>query len=166
MKTEHKLVDTAKAMLRGNHDNENLHMKSREDEAHNLKTLLSVSENNKLNRKLVDGKNEERQKRDILPSLYLIAGFSLLLSQGSGNWLSSSSHSPLNLPPSASLLTSHKETVPTSANDLSRFPQLVPQYSGLAPKATFPIQPFLTCAPSCRQRIWCKNRFTTSRLRF
>lgn len=44
-------------MLRGNHDNENPHIKSREDEAHNLKTLLKVSENNKLNPKLVDGKN-------------------------------------------------------------------------------------------------------------
>lgn len=56
MKTEHKLVDTAKAMLRENHDNENPHIKSRENEAHNLKTLLKVSENNKLNPKLVDGK--------------------------------------------------------------------------------------------------------------
>lgn len=44
---------------------------------------------------------------------------------GSGNWLSSpTSHSPLNLPPAASLLTSPKETVLTSANDLSCFPQL------------------------------------------
>lgn len=56
MKTEHKLVDTAKAILRGNYSNENPHIKSRENEAHNLKTHLKVSEN-KLNPKLVEGKN-------------------------------------------------------------------------------------------------------------
>lgn len=35
------------------------HIKSGEDEAHNPKTLLKVSENNKLNPKLVDGKNTQ-----------------------------------------------------------------------------------------------------------
>lgn len=56
MKTEHKLVDTVKVILGGNYNNENPHIKSRENEAHNLKTHLRVSEN-KLNPKLVEGKN-------------------------------------------------------------------------------------------------------------
>lgn len=56
-KEKDKLLDTAKAILLGNYDNENPHIKSRENEARNLKTHLKVSENSKLNPKLVDGKN-------------------------------------------------------------------------------------------------------------
>lgn len=71
MKTEHKLVDTAKAMLRENHDNENPHIKSRENEAHNLKTLLKVSENNKLNPKMEKIKKDKNAIFFLLSTLLL-----------------------------------------------------------------------------------------------
>lgn len=154
-------------MLRENHDNENPHIKSRENEAKDPpQSLRKQQARPQASRWKKLRKTKTQYSSFFLPYCWIFPP----PQPGSGNWLSSfSSHSPLNLPPSASLLTSPKETIPTSANDLGCFPQLdLKSYSTQAwpPKVTFPIQPFLTCAPFCRQRILCKNRSTASKLGF